>query len=144
MCRLRALSAATTLAILSVAFISQAQAPESSDDRAVRQVLETWRSALNNENLGALLATLSDDAMIDSSAVNREVNKKEYREIMTFVMDGHYTGKFEIKDLKITLPDSAHAKAEGVLERNGLPRKHRWNLNKAGGGWLIASTKYLN
>ena len=146
--RLSAFCAATTVAVLSVVCVSQSQTTESTDDRAVRQALEKWRSALNDENLAALLATLTDDAVIDSSAVNRKVNKKEYVEIMTWVMDSHYTGKFTIKDLKVTLPDSAHATAEGVLDRSGPPndssRKHRWRLEKRGGRWLIVGTEYLN
>ena len=62
---------------------------------------------------------------------------------MTSVIAGHYAGKFTIKDLKVTLPDSAHATAEGVLDRNGSSREHRWNLEKRGGRWLVVGTEYL-
>jgi ketosteroid isomerase-like protein len=141
--RCNALCAATVVAILGIVFIAQAQRPESSDDRAVREALDKWRSALNNEDLATLLATLSDDAVIDSSAAGRKVDKKDYKEVMKFVMDGHYTGKFTIKDPKVTLPDSTHATAEGTLDRNGVARKHRWNLEKRTGKWLIVGTEYL-
>ena len=144
MLRLSALCAAMMLALLNSTCISQAQTTQTSDDRAVRQALESWRAALNNDNLEALLATLSDDAVIDSSAVSRKVNKKEYREIMTYVMQGHYTGSFTIKELKVTFPASAHAVAEGVLDRNGSSRNHRWQFEKRGGRWLIVGTEYLN
>jgi len=115
-----------------------------ADETDVLSVIQKYEKAFNNDDLSAMSALISDDAIIDSRIANRKVTKPEWAKISADSIKAHNVLSAEFKDLKVTMTDPTHAVVAGkvnVRTMNARPSwLTEWKLEQRNGQWLIVET----
>jgi ketosteroid isomerase-like protein len=116
------------------------------DEVAIRNVIETWVQAVNNEGLPTLLDQFSDDATIDSKIARARLDKQKYGEAMAAAFRTHALVGMAADSLKITFVDQTHAALLARIYPMSNARRYvyvvEWRLEKRDGRWIIVEASY--
>ena len=119
---------------------------QPTEEDAVRKVIETFNQAIDQQDLGRLLAHLTEDAVIDSKIAQGKVNKQTYARALATAFKSYWLIGMDVADMTVRLQDPTRATVVGTIHPRIMARRcsyrHERRLAKRDGRWLIVETSY--
>ena len=118
--------------------------PQTPDEQAVAQMLESWMAALNEPNLDRYLSYYAPEATIEADVTKGITSKDVYAAAMRSVK---IDTRIVLKHTKIEMipPDRSHVEADqyNFLRSGTQIKRHSFDLVRRDGQWLIVEERHL-